>query len=204
MEAEGYVVIPGVVDKKAAELAVQAMEDRVRQALEGYGVQSPGDMTSLLGAAVRFDRTPPNWPGARFGGFAFRGWQKKIGVGRLFKDWDDPSVLACREATRYIVAHWHQSAGGSGVLTAMPEMCSVKPGGCPALPAHLDQGRVGTLQVLIALSATEVILWPRSRKIPFNEGGSGRLAPCPSTFLLFDQLLGLLLLWIVSLLVGIL
>ena len=183
MEEEGYAVATGLVDKETVAQAVQAIKARVQEALEGYGVKNPEDMQSLLGAAKHFGKTPANWTGVRFGGFGKRGWVKPVGGGRLFLGWDAPVVEACREATRDIVAHWHQSAGGSGVLRAMPEKCSVKPGGCPALPPHLDKDRVGTLQVVIALSdATEVILWPRSHKLRFNPGGSGMLFPSSSVF----------------------
>ena len=181
IEEEGYVVVPSLVDKKAVIAAVQAIEGRVHEALAGYGVDNPRSMDSLLQAVKHFGTTPSNWTGPRFGGFSHRGWVKPFGGGRLFQDWDSPAVEACREATREIVARWHRSAGGSGELQAMPEKCSVKPGGCEALPAHLDKDRVGSLQVVIALSVTEVVLWPRSHKLRFNPGGRGSLSDgqCP-------------------------
>jgi hypothetical protein len=37
-----------------------------------------------------------------------------------------------------------------GKLDRIPERISVKPPGCPALAPHLDQGRTGTYQTVVA------------------------------------------------------
>ena len=181
IEEEGYAVVPGLVDKAAVQAAVGAIEARVETALAGYGVDNPGSMESLLQATKHFGTTPANWTGLPFGGFSMRGWVKAFGGGRLFQNWKSPPVEACREATREVVARWHRSAGWSVDLRAMPEKCSMKVGGCEALPAHLDMGRVGSLQIVIALSVTEVVLWPCSHKIRFNPGGSGSSFRCSQT-----------------------
>ena len=175
MKVEGYFVFKGFVDKALVAQGVCAIKQRVQTALAGYGVSSAEDCGNLRECAKFFASTPANWEGIRFGGCDKRGWNISVGNGRMFTDWHDLSIDAIRATTLPVAAHWHGVP--ESALCGQPESCSVKPSGCPPLPAHLDQGRVGTLQIVIALSDTEVVLWPRSHKLKFNVGGTGWPAP---------------------------
>ena len=171
MRDEGYFVFKALVRQDLVDKGVHAMQQRVQCVLEAYGEPFEADCGNLVRLAKLFGASPAGWSGAPFGGFDKRGWNKSVGNGRMFKDWDDPSIGAIRAATLPFAAHWH--AVPESALVGQPESCSVKPGGAPRLPAHLDQGRLGTLQIVVALSDTEVVLWPRSHKMTFNPGGKG-------------------------------
>ena len=51
-------------------------------------------------------------------------------------------------------------------LTRVPERASVKMKGCRELGAHLDLDRRGDVQIVIALSQTDVLVWPGSHEFP--------------------------------------
>ena len=89
------------------------------------------------------------------------------GSGRMFEAWESPSISSIREATRSIACEWHDVLGDA--LRSHPESCSLKVPGCPALPAHLDKNRYGTLQIVIPLCRTAAILWPGSHKYDFGD-----------------------------------
>lgn len=62
------------------------------------------------------------------------------------------------KATRTVI----QSFSGGRELEALPESCSFKVPGCPEWVPHLDRAREGSFQVVIALTNTEFLVWPRS------------------------------------------
>jgi hypothetical protein len=51
-------------------------------------------------------------------------------------------------------------------MTRVPELASVKMKGCRELGAHLDLDRRGDVQIIIALSQTDVLVWPGSHEVP--------------------------------------
>ena len=63
----------------------------------------------------------------------------------MFDGWTNQVIDNIREQTRIHIAQWHQC--DPDALVPHPERCSVKVPGCPELAAHLDQGRVGAVQV---------------------------------------------------------
>ncbi len=67
-------------------------------------------------------------------------------------------LMAINKATRAII----QSFSGGRELEAVPESCSFKVPGCPEWVPHLDRAREGTFQVVIALTDTKFLVWPRS------------------------------------------
>ena len=67
--------------------------------------------------------------------------------------------MAINKATRAII----QSFSGGRELEAVPESCSFKVPGCPEWVPHLDRAREGTFQVVIALTDTKFLVWPRSQ-----------------------------------------
>ena len=89
------------------------------------------------------------------------------GTGRVFDNFSGEFVDRCRDKTRGVVASIH----GVSVdcLKKMPEKASIKPEGCRALKWHLDAGRRGSVQVVIALTSTVFMVWPGSHKVPVIE-----------------------------------
>ena len=145
LATEGYVVIPRLVDARMVSKCVSAIRGRVRFLLRCYGVPCSPDCRELMEVGEELVRAPGGWKGAAFGVIDKRGWNRKVGNGRLFDDWENQAIDDVRELTRAHVARWHQCPPEA--LTAHPERCSVKVPGCLPLSAHLDQGRVGTIQV---------------------------------------------------------
>ena len=96
----------------------------------------------------------------------------------MFDEWKHQAIDDVREVTRAHVAKWHGCSPER--LTAHAERCSVKVAGCLPLSAHLDQGRVGTIQVVIALSPTKFVIWPRSHTVALNPQGKGYYVLTPT------------------------
>ena len=95
----------------------------------------------------------------------------KPGTGSFFEGFSGKAVDMCRERTRPVVAQIHDVQPQA--LTQRPEKASVKPPGCPRLPWHLDRKRAGTVQIVIALSETHFLVWPRSHKVHLGSGTAG-------------------------------
>jgi hypothetical protein len=57
---------------------------------------------------------------------------------------------------------------GGRELEAQPESCSFKVPGCPEWVPHLDRARVGSFQVVIALTDTSFLVWPFSHLQPIG------------------------------------
>ena len=170
LEDLGCVVVRGVVPSAAATSAHGAIRSRVTELLRGYGQPCSDDFRELLNISKRLNKAPAGWHGAAFGCIDKLGWIQKVGSGRMFDGWDSPEVTACRESTRQMVAAWHKCDPEE--LASVPERCSVKPPGSAEFPAHLDQHRRGTLQVIIALTPTSFVVWPKSHLVAINPGGS--------------------------------
>ena len=167
LSEKGFVVFTAKIEKDLAARGADAIRGRVQEALRLYKVKDFQNVeASLRGAAKHFGTTPPGWDGVAFGGFDKRGWHISVGNGRVFQDWQHPDILAIREATRSIACDWHGVQ--SNALRGNPESCSLKVAGCPALGAHLDKARVGSLQIVIALSKTKGIVWPGSHMHAFG------------------------------------
>lgn len=67
------------------------------------------------------------------------------------------------QATRAVVEGLHGQP-----VHPRPERSSLKPPGSAEWVAHLDPRRQGTYQVVIALTALEFLVWPRSHRLTFN------------------------------------
>ena len=160
---QGFVVFPAHIGQALAKRGAGAIRSRVQHVLKLYGIKDAKDVGSeLRHAAKHFGKSPPGWTGPAFGGFDKRGWQISVGNGRMFANWSNQDIFLIREATRSIACDWHGVPGST--LQSHPESCSMKVSGCPALAAHVDGARVGTLQIVIALSKTKGIVWPGSHK----------------------------------------
>lgn len=164
---KGFVVFTAKIGKDLAARGADAIRSRAQHVLQLYGVKGVANVeSSLRRSAKLFGKSPEGWKGPAFGGFGKRGWHISVGNGRMFQDWDHPDILSIREATRSIACDWHGVSGDD--LRGHPESCSMKVSGCHALEAHLDKARVGTLQIVIALSKTTGVLWPGSHKYVFG------------------------------------
>ena len=88
-------------------------------------------------------------------------------------------MLEIQESTRPVVAALMGVSGDQ--LSLIPERASVKPAGSGELRAHLDCKRTGTVQVVIALTATSLLVWPFSHTLqiqpPDFEKGFYSLTP---------------------------
>ena len=71
-----------------------------------------------------------------------------------------------QESARDLTAELLKCAPGD--LERLPERASVKPGGCPELPGHLDLDRKGMLQTVFALSSTAFLVWPGSHHVQLH------------------------------------
>ena len=159
---DGFAIIRGLISQALIAPAVKAVKERVKVALRGYKIKAGADFEGLMHAIPLLHKTPVGWPGKRFGGTKYRGWMKNSGVGRLFEDWHDPSVVAVQEACRVLAAALHQVPPES--LHRVHERCSIKVPRSPEFEAHLDRQREGTFQIVIALTDTKVLLWPGSHQ----------------------------------------
>ena len=166
---QGFVVFNAKIGEDLASRGASAIRSRVQHALQMYGVNgAKKNLASALRSSARhFGKSPEGWTGIAFGGYDKRGWHLRVGSGRVFERWDHPDILSIREATRSIACEWHGVPGDA--LRGHPESCSMKVPGCPALEAHLDKERRGTLQIVIALSKTKGIVWPGSHKYIFGK-----------------------------------
>ena len=165
IERDGYAVAEKRVSQELAEHCVNDIRARVRKCLEGYGMKGlrgDGVFEGLLQAVSKFSGSPKHWNCQKFGAIDKRGWQKGLGSGRLFEGWVTDNIVQVQEMCRELVAGVLQV--DPSTLTRHPEKVSVKPPGSPAFKAHLDLGRVGGVQCVIALSQGSFLVWPRSHK----------------------------------------
>jgi len=165
IDEEGYVVVEGHIPVELARQALEDIRERIAHCLRGYSLKvRRGErlFDGLLEAVPKFHTSPANWDGPRFGAIKCRGWQKALGSGRLFEGYETQALLAVQELCRPLVAAVLRKDGAA--LQRKPEKISVKPATCPELAAHLDTGRKDGLQIVIALSVTSFLVWPRSHK----------------------------------------
>lgn len=162
LATDGFVIVPGLISPALIAPAVEAVKERVKLALTCYNIKPGKHFKALIDAVPKFNKTPHEWPGKVFGSVNRRGWMKASGVGRIFEDWNDPSVVAVQEACRVLAAALHQVPPES--LHRVHERCSIKVPGCPEFGAHLDRERGGTFQILVALTDTKFLLWPGSHQ----------------------------------------
>jgi hypothetical protein len=73
-------------------------------------------------------------------------------------------LMQITKATRATI----QSFSGGRALADLPESCSIKVPGCPEWVPHLDRAREGSFQVVIALTDTTFLVWPRSHLQPIG------------------------------------
>ena len=148
LEEDGYVVAKGFFPEPIISAAVAAIRDRVLLLFRLYDLMPANAddvFEALLSAIPRLHRAPPGWPGLPFAALGKRGWVKSVSSGRMFDDFRDPNIVSIQESRRALVAA--ASGGDASSLKLVPERCSVKVGGCPALRPHLDPHRQGGLQV---------------------------------------------------------
>ena len=162
LEIDGFAIIPGLIPQALIAPAVKAIKERVDVALQGYNIEPGPDFQGLIHAKARFHQSPAEWPGIKFGAHSMRGWMQSSGTGRIFDNWNDPSVVAVQEACRGLAAALLEVPLGS--LHRVHERCSVKVPGCPEFGAHLDRNREHGFQIIVALSDTKFLLWPGSHK----------------------------------------
>jgi len=171
METDGFAIIPGLISQALVAPAVKAIKERVNVALKGYNIEPGPDFVGLIHASASLHKTPAQWPGIRFGGHNMRGWMRSSGTGRIFDDWNDPSVVAVQEACRGLAAALLQVPPES--LHRVHERCSAKVPGCPEFGAHLDRNLENTIQIIIALSDTKFLLWPGSHQHDIGSDAHG-------------------------------
>jgi hypothetical protein len=111
------------------------------------------------------------WKGAKFGAHGKRGWLLKLGTGRMFDAWTPDALTTLLSEVRPFVAKLYGCPPEE--LVWHPDRVGVKPARCPALPVHLDQNRLGTFQLLVALSETTAVAYEGSHKNVYNQGGDG-------------------------------
>ncbi len=58
-------------------------------------------------------------------------------------------------------------------LVMVPERCSLKPPNSKEWIPHLDRNRVGTYQVVIALTQTKFIVWEKSHMVAIGRDSDG-------------------------------
>ena len=150
------------------EKARKEVEEHVRSVLNMYGVEAGEGFEGLLQVQERWMRSPEGWDGAPFGSISRRGWMQSSGTGRVFQDFGPPAVVEARESLRYLVAALHQVEPSA--LQMRPEKASVKRAGCRAMPLHLDRGRVGSYQIVIALGPATFLCCPGSQRRSFGSG----------------------------------
>ena len=131
-------------------------------------------------------KSPPGWTEAGnepWGMVQTLAWQRRLGTGRLFTGTflSNPTIVEIQESTRGFYAELAGHAPDK--LVRIPERASVKPAGCPELQAHLDLHRRGSLQVVIALSDLEFLVWPGSHRVqlPLPRKGTSK-RPCRPGF----------------------
>ena len=171
MDTDGFAIVPGLIPRALIAPAVKAIKERLKVALKGYKIELGQDCEGLNHATAKFHLTPAGWPGLKFGCRHMRGWIKPTGTGRIFDDWKDHRVEAVQEACRDLAASLLQVPPES--LHRVHERCSVKVPGCQELGAHLDRNRLNTVQILVALSGTNFLLWPGSHQHDIGSGKDG-------------------------------
>ena len=171
LEIDGFAIIPGLISQALIAPAVKAIKERVDVALQGYNIEPGPDFQGLIHAKACFHQSPAEWPGIKFGAHSMRGWMQSSGTGRIFDNWNDPSVVAVQEACRGLAAALLEVPPES--LHRVHERCSVKVPGCPEFGAHLDRNRANTFQIIIALSDTKFLLWPGSHKHDIGSDADG-------------------------------
>ena len=161
LEEDGCVVVTKLVPSELVNACRKAVEDRVCRVCRLYGIAPEEDFHGLL--SVRsWDKTPADWDGPRFGPRKNRGWMPKLGSGKMFDDWGNPECMAMRESLREFIAALHGVHAAS--LQLIPDRVSLKCTGCDALPLHVDRNRIGSYQVVVALSECTFITVPGSHK----------------------------------------
>ena len=104
-------------------------------------------------------KSPENWSHKPWGGVDKLGFQKPLGSGRLFSGFEDKRELVqAQEKFRTLVAELHQVPPHE--LARVKDTVSVKPVGAPALALHVDGSRLGTFQIVVALSQTSFVVVP--------------------------------------------
>ena len=163
-DKDGYFVVPGLIDRTMAANAAKEVRVATERLLKAYGIKAGPDFKVLLRNMRRFQRTPKASQGQfKFGAYSKRAWMQNSGTGRFYENFSGIAVDTCRERTREIVASIHGVPPEA--LKQQPEKASIKPEGCGPLKWHLDQDRVGTVQVVIALTASSFMMWPGSHKV---------------------------------------
>ena len=165
MQKHGCAVVTKYCDLKMVTAARKEVEARTREVLDLYKVEAGEHFEGLL--QPKWDRAPDGWEGKPFTPHQ-RGWVKKFGSGRIFEDFTPPAVVALRESLRPLIAALYEIPHSS--LQLQTEKASVKCPGCGAAPLHLDKHRVGTYQVVIALTQTSFTTVPGSHNQKFGEG----------------------------------
>ena len=95
VEQDGFAVVPQHVPSELAEKCVMDIRAQVQACLVGYGMKGlHGDAVfeGLLQAVPKFQQTPTGWEGKPFGAIDKRGWQKGLGSGRVFEDWETDAI----------------------------------------------------------------------------------------------------------------
>jgi len=112
-------------------------------------------------------------PWARWGGGQERGWAADLGGGKMFREPFNFSVqtdiVKVQEMARAVVARLQKTS--PQLLRRIPEGASVKPAGCPELVPRWEPRRRGTYQVVMALSSTVWVVYPRSHLYKFPKPG---------------------------------
>ena len=179
LAAQGYFVIEQSVDARLVSDLHGAVEKRIHHALRCYGKSCSSDFRELR--QVRWDSTPDGWVDVPFGPIELIGWHKTLGGGRIFAGsfYDSPELSAVQSVFKPLCAHLfdllapHPNRRTSPIdLVWKQDSVSVKPPGSDALESHIDTKRL--FQIIVALSDTEWVVYPRSHKCKWLHDKAGK------------------------------
>jgi len=164
---EGYFVLTQFIGPKQRGDLIGFVRKWTARGLQHLGVSTLASNFEELVSVPRrlWNISPKTWPEAKWNCRLERGWAPDLGGGKLYRHSDftsNAAVVRVQESLRPVISLLHGVKPKELVLN--PEGVSVKPPGCPALVSHLDPPRAGTYQVIVALTDTSFVLFPRSHK----------------------------------------
>ena len=171
LEADGCVVVNKALPEELVVAAREAVEAHTRLTLAAYGKSPDPEFRALLEVGKGWEKAPTDWTGPSFGLRQRRGWIKGLGSGQMFADFNPAAVAAVRAHLRGFIACLHGVPPSS--LRAEPDKASIKCAGCPALPLHIDKNRLGSYQVVVALSSTSFVTVLGSHKQTYGGAKKG-------------------------------
>jgi hypothetical protein len=163
LEEEGFALlrqhVPEGVIAQLRDLVEKEVKDTL--ALKGISIVSQDFRELLQVNSKEWSKTPPGFCGKPWGGVKSLGWIKSLGGGRMLSTLlEHETLLSVQEHLRDICARI--MGVPPNLLTRRPEGVSIKVPGCPEAATHVDFNRVGTLQIIIAVTPTSFVLYPKT------------------------------------------